>query len=225
MLNTASLTDNPLSEDLAWKYFRDLILGVEYLHHNGILHRDLKPSNLLLDDGGHLKIADFGLSHMFEGSDALLTGTVGTPAFHAPEILYCDTGAGNLSSTALFPPPKCGTDSAVTSSLSSSSSTPGSSRNGKTLLVGVSGVSMDIWSMGITLFSLVFGDVPFRDEFIVGLHNQIRSLLPSFPEEVVISDSLQDLILRYSKYRKEWKVRRLEGFEFGKNLNPKSKFE
>ena len=71
--------DHPLHEATARQLFRDLILGVEYLHYNGILHRDLKPSNLLLDDTGHLKIADFGLSHMFEGTDDLLSGTVGTP--------------------------------------------------------------------------------------------------------------------------------------------------
>ena len=33
------------------------------------------------------QIADFGVSNMFEGRDAILTGTAGTPAFMAPEML------------------------------------------------------------------------------------------------------------------------------------------
>lgn len=32
-----------------WKFFRDIVVGVQYLHLHGILHRDLKPSNCLLD--------------------------------------------------------------------------------------------------------------------------------------------------------------------------------
>jgi serine/threonine protein kinase len=77
--NALLLSEHPLTEPIVRRLFRHLILGVEYLHYNGILHRDLKPSNLLMDDNGRLKIADFGLSHMFDGVDDLLSSTVGTP--------------------------------------------------------------------------------------------------------------------------------------------------
>ncbi|KAL7848573.1 hypothetical protein SRHO_G00201960 [Serrasalmus rhombeus] len=80
-------TDNPLTEEQARFYFRDVILGIEYLHYQKIIHRDIKPSNLLLGDDGHIKIADFGVSNEFEGSDALLSNSAGTPAFMAPETL------------------------------------------------------------------------------------------------------------------------------------------
>ncbi|XP_077350366.1 calcium/calmodulin-dependent protein kinase kinase 1b isoform X2 [Festucalex cinctus] len=80
-------TDEPLMEEQARFYFRDLVLGMEYLHYHKIIHRDIKPSNLLLADDGHLKIADFGVSNQFEGADALLSGTAGTPAFMAPETM------------------------------------------------------------------------------------------------------------------------------------------
>ena len=43
-------TDDPLPESLAWKYFRDVLQGLEYLHYNKIIHRDIKPSNLLLGE-------------------------------------------------------------------------------------------------------------------------------------------------------------------------------
>ncbi|KAM7399110.1 hypothetical protein PAMP_018402 [Pampus punctatissimus] len=80
-------TDNPFTEEQARFYFRDLVLGTEYLHYHKIIHRDIKPSNLLLGDDGHVKIADFGVSNEFEGSDALLSSTAGTPAFMAPEMM------------------------------------------------------------------------------------------------------------------------------------------
>lgn len=57
------------------------------VHYQKIIHRDIKPSNLLLGDDGHVKIADFGVSNQFEGNDALLSSTAGTPAFMAPETL------------------------------------------------------------------------------------------------------------------------------------------
>ena len=57
------------------------------VHYQKIIHRDIKPSNLLLGDNGHVKIADFGVSNQFEGSDALLSSSAGTPAFMAPEMM------------------------------------------------------------------------------------------------------------------------------------------
>ncbi|KAF6040314.1 CAMKK2 [Bugula neritina] len=80
-------TDDPLPEELAWKYYRDVVHGLEYLHHQKIVHRDIKPSNLLLSESGHIKICDFGVSNEFTGADALLSNTAGTPAFMAPEAL------------------------------------------------------------------------------------------------------------------------------------------
>ncbi|SLM40643.1 serine threonine protein kinase [Lasallia pustulata] len=53
-----------LSEDWAKKYLAEVVLGVEHLHSRGIVHRDLKPDNLLIDQKGHLKLTDFGLSRM-----------------------------------------------------------------------------------------------------------------------------------------------------------------
>ncbi|KAK3366882.1 hypothetical protein B0T24DRAFT_370913 [Lasiosphaeria ovina] len=53
-----------LTEDWAKKYLGEVVLGVEHLHSRGIVHRDLKPDNLLIDQKGHLKLTDFGLSRM-----------------------------------------------------------------------------------------------------------------------------------------------------------------
>ncbi|XP_023120564.1 calcium/calmodulin-dependent protein kinase kinase 1 isoform X2 [Amphiprion ocellaris] len=146
-------SDEPLSEEQARLYFRDVILGMEYLHYQKIVHRDIKPSNLLLGDDGHVKIADFGVSNQFEGNDALLSSTAGTPAFMAPETL---------------------------------------SDKRKSF----SGKALDVWAMGVTLYCFVFGKCPFIDEYILALHNKIRTKLVDFPEIPKISEELRTLILR-----------------------------
>lgn len=80
----------PLSEELSKKFFRDLLLGLEYLHFQKIIHRDIKPSNLLLGSAGQLKIADFGVSEIFEGDRAVLKNSAGSPAFLPPEAVDPD---------------------------------------------------------------------------------------------------------------------------------------
>lgn len=53
-----------LPEDWTQKYIAEVVLGVDDLHKKGIVHRDLKPDNLLINQDGHLKLTDFGLSRM-----------------------------------------------------------------------------------------------------------------------------------------------------------------
>lgn len=74
---------------LTWAFVFNIWQNLSFpaVHYQKIIHRDIKPSNLLVGEDGHIKIADFGVSNQFEGADALLTSTVGTPAFLAPETL------------------------------------------------------------------------------------------------------------------------------------------
>jgi serine/threonine-protein kinase RIM15 len=53
-----------LPEEWTRQYIAEVVLGLEYLHERGIVHRDLKPDNLLIDQHGHLKLTDFGLSRI-----------------------------------------------------------------------------------------------------------------------------------------------------------------
>ena len=43
-------------------YMKQLCNGLAHCHINGVVHRDLKASNLLINNEGHLKLADFGLA-------------------------------------------------------------------------------------------------------------------------------------------------------------------
>ncbi|KAJ4843977.1 CBL-interacting serine/threonine-protein kinase 25 [Turnera subulata] len=85
----AKVVKGRLKEDVARKYFQQLISAVDYCHSRGVSHRDLKPENLLLDENGDLKVSDFGLSALPEQhwNDGLLHTQCGTPAYVAPEIL------------------------------------------------------------------------------------------------------------------------------------------
>lgn len=76
-------------EELARKYFQQLISAVDYCHSRGVSHRDLKPENLLLDENENLKVSDFGLSALPEHlrQDGLLHTQCGTPAYVAPEVV------------------------------------------------------------------------------------------------------------------------------------------
>lgn len=60
--------------------------ALQYAHERGIVHRDIKPENLLLDKGGRVKIADFGIAKML-GADVSdrEEKSAGTPEYMAPE--------------------------------------------------------------------------------------------------------------------------------------------
>ncbi len=113
-------------------WFRDMILGIEYLHAQGVVHRDIKPDNLLLTEDDVLKIVDFGVSEMFEKSSAMTTTkSAGSPAFLPPELCVSNHGA-------------------------------------------ISGKAADIWSMGVTLYCLYFGRVPFEKVSVLDLYESIK---------------------------------------------------
>ncbi|KAK2625372.1 hypothetical protein QTJ16_005741 [Diplocarpon rosae] len=120
--------------------FRDTVLGLEYLHYEGIVHRDIKPANLLWTKDHRVKISDFGVSYfgrpIREGEteeniseadatdfddDLELAKTVGTPAFFAPELCYTDLDTEQPRITE----------------------------------------QIDVWSLGITLYCLIYARIPF----------------------------------------------------------------
>ncbi|KAG5235075.1 CBL-interacting serine/threonine-protein kinase [Salix suchowensis] len=78
-----------LKEEVARRYFQQLISAVSFCHARGVFHRDLKPENLLLDEIGNLKVSDFGLSAVSDQirQDGLFHTFCGTPAYVAPEVL------------------------------------------------------------------------------------------------------------------------------------------
>ncbi|RMZ76129.1 hypothetical protein DV738_g5132, partial [Chaetothyriales sp. CBS 135597] len=132
---------DPYPEDTCRYWFRDLILGIEYLHAQGVVHRDIKPDNCLVTQDDVLKVVDFGVSEMFSSdSDMLTAKSAGSPAFLPPELCVAKHG-------------------------------------------DVSGKAADIWSMGVTLYCLKYGRIPFEKSGIFELYEAIKTEQPEFPNE------------------------------------------
>ena len=154
---------------------RGVILGLEYLHYQGIIHRDIKPANLLLSADNVVKISDFGVSlastsimidntvetlndpdakkkilSRKKSSEALdeleLAKTAGTPAFFAPEICLGDE---------MFTKYNVDRNELFKGSCIS--------------------LMIDIWALGVTLYCLLFGKLPFISDFELELFEKISN--------------------------------------------------
>ena len=71
------------------KWMSEAAKGLVYLHASDIIHRDVKSGNLFIDDGGSIKLGDFGLSKFHTGASTSggMMSLVGTYQFMAPELL------------------------------------------------------------------------------------------------------------------------------------------
>ncbi|CAH2072418.1 unnamed protein product [Thlaspi arvense] len=97
-LRTLLQQDCKLPEDSVYGIAYDLVIALLFLHSKGITYCDLKPSNILLDENGHIKLCDFGLSRKLDDiTKSPSSGKRGTPYYMAPE-LYEDGGVHSFAS-------------------------------------------------------------------------------------------------------------------------------
>jgi serine/threonine-protein kinase len=80
--------EKPMNPAKAVRYATDICVGMSVAHQQGIIHRDLKPANILINEGGLVKIVDFGVAAAAKSGDTQLTKTgyvIGSPKYMAPE--------------------------------------------------------------------------------------------------------------------------------------------
>ncbi|CAH2302298.1 cyclin-dependent kinase 12 isoform X1 [Pelobates cultripes] len=76
------------SEDHIKSFMKQLMEGLEYCHKKNFLHRDIKCSNILLNNRGHIKLADFGLARLYSSEESRpYTNKVITLWYRPPELL------------------------------------------------------------------------------------------------------------------------------------------
>ncbi|CCE79399.1 Piso0_001459 [Millerozyma farinosa CBS 7064] len=117
------------------KILRDVANGLEYLHeYKKIVHRDLKPSNLLISEDHCIKISDFGVSLILENN------------------VKDDQEMGkHVGTPAFFAPELC---QFVNNRLSMIQDNLQSTKKIDSRI--------DLWSLGVTLYCLMFNDLPFK---------------------------------------------------------------
>jgi serine/threonine kinase 38 len=179
-LMTLLIKKNILSEAESRFYIAECVQAVESIHKMNFIHRDLKPDNILIDNKGHIKLSDFGLSkhaeisstseiltkldeeskhkrkieerNEFRRNRKLAYSTVGTPDYIAPEV-FNRTGYSE---------------------------------------------SVDWWSIGVILYEMLVGYPPFYAEKPADICHKILSWKKYFtiPREAKLSPAATDLIRR-----------------------------
>lgn len=131
-------------EDTARRYFRQLISGVAFCHVSGVCHRDLKPENLLLADSEEystLKIADFGLSAIFAITDPVAAAE-GAPSGSCP--VQSIRRLRSIVGSPHYVAPEVLMDAGQ----------------------GYDGAKADAWSIGVILYAMVAGNLPFGKDLL-----------------------------------------------------------
>ncbi|KAL7704907.1 protein kinase [Lotmaria passim] len=125
-------------------YAREMLTGLQYLHRHDVVHRDLKPDNILVSKDGHAYLADFGVAETFDTSYLQRRESIMQQSMAMSMAMSVAGGrAGGpqvlgTKGTPLFIAPELW---------------DGAKSYGK---------PVDMWAMGVTLFTLLVGKLPFR---------------------------------------------------------------
>lgn len=143
----------------AWEAFKDTVLGLEYLHYQNVIHRDIKPANLLVTKEHRIKISDFGVSYL--GRQKTDEGVGDQSENEVQEEDEAIELAKTVGTPAFYAPELCRTDFTA--------ETP-----------HIDG-GIDVWALGITLYCLIYGRVPFHESNPFALMKAISDDEPYIP--------------------------------------------
>ena len=203
-----------LPEAWARQYLAEIVNGLAYLHSTGVVHRDMKPDNLLIDQRGHLKLTDFGLSKF-----GLLGRQTRVRSAHASDSAAPPLAAAPFSTTwAQLPDTTSASDGAPVPL----ASVPNAAQNteayfrsmaqdGETkrivgtpdylapetiLGVGMDEFGVDWWAVGVILFEFLCGYPPFHASTPNQVFDKILTRSIDWDTDAPLSDEARDLIER-----------------------------
>ncbi|KAA6391298.1 MAG: putative STE/STE7/MKK protein kinase, partial [Streblomastix strix] len=76
-----------LSDELFWRLASEIGRALDYIHKQNAVHRDIKPDNILLTEGQHFKLVDFGNALIMEDGNKSAMSFAGTQPFLCPEMI------------------------------------------------------------------------------------------------------------------------------------------
>ncbi len=160
----------PLPEERIVQLAGEMAAGLEAAHEQGIVHRDLKPSNVLLDSAGHACIADFGLAHVVDKEGTRRSGHDGRAD---DETRLAANRAGEIPGTPRYMSPE--------------------QVEGKPV-----DARSDIYSLGLILYEMATGNIPFKDDSVFQTLAQRVAETPKSAKLLnpAISDKLSGVIAR-----------------------------
>lgn len=156
----------PLEPLRAMRYALQMARALHHAHLRGIVHRDVKPQNMLISssDPNLLLLSDFGIAKLFTGGpDATWTTAPGSMYSMSSDSSL--TNAGQIVGTAEYMSPE--------------------QINGKPV-----DARTDVYALGVVLFQMLTGEVPFQSTTVQGLLFQhvytpprsVREINPYVPE-------------------------------------------
>ena len=177
--------DGPLGIDLLLDVLQQSCAGLAYAHKRGVIHRDIKPVNLMWTPGNELKIADFGLAKLMKAKTATRDDPEGDAAVEAElgELrLQAKAGAQEGSETHIVGTPQYMSPEQI-------------------LQDGVDHRT-DLYALGVSLYELACGRVPFRKGNVLLHHIKSAPQPPSVHREDM-PPWLEAVILRCMAKSKE----------------------
>ena len=82
---TCAQGDTPFEENTVLAWLTQMLMGLRHVHNKHILHRDLKTQNVFLTNHNVVKLGDFGIAKILDGTLEQAATVVGTPFYMSPE--------------------------------------------------------------------------------------------------------------------------------------------